>query len=725
MKRNLLILMLCFFAFTGYSQQAYQAPDLTQCNNEVFNLTAQVPTILGNQNPENFSVMFHTTLADAQAGVNAIPNPAAYVLATWPRQTIFARVSDTTSGQFATTSFDIIIGTTNLNLQNVTACGSYTLPSLTTGVNYYTQPAGQGTMIAAGTTITQTTVVYVFAQNNPCSVESSFTVTILPPEAITEEPLTLMACEIPGLEGTAYFDLGNMSEQIANNFTMMPLFNYFTTLADAQNNVNPITNIHAFQNVVTYNQTIYVRVETLCGTHVIPVVLQVIDCTAEADITGVVRLDENGDGCNVSDAPVSGIVVGYNIGNYVQYTYTDVNGNYSFYGVTEGTGNIWVQNINGQNFLATPTSLPITYSGTLLQNDFCLTAPAPVNDVVAVLSPYNLPVPGFQTSYYVGAFNAGNISSTSGTLTLTFNPALVSLSNAGGGVANGNTITWSYTNLQPQSGTGFTVSFTVAPPPTVISGTQIPFSLTVANSGTDVNPANNTYVLNQTAVNSYDPNDITVKEGEYITIAQADDYLHYTIRFQNNGTANAQKLRIALPLDVNVNSNTFQPLISSHLYRANRTTDAVEFIFDNIDLPYESANEPGSHGFVTFRIKPAFGIEVGDSMNETASIYFDFNEAIVTNTATTTVTTVSATDVVNAKTFSLLPNPANGKVRVITSEGLNANAAITITDMLGKKLISQSLFADGYVNISSLSTGIYMVSLANGATITTQKLIVK
>jgi gliding motility-associated-like protein len=63
---------------------------------------------------------------------------------------------------------------------NIVACDGYTLPALTVG-NYYTQPNGTGTMLLAGTTISTSQTIYVYAQSGTspnCSAENSFTVTI-------------------------------------------------------------------------------------------------------------------------------------------------------------------------------------------------------------------------------------------------------------------------------------------------------------------------------------------------------------------------------------------------------------------------------------------------------------------------------------------------------------------------------------------------------------------
>ncbi|MCA5172686.1 hypothetical protein K1S88_27035, partial [Klebsiella pneumoniae] len=79
------------------------------------------------------------------------------------------------------------------------------------------------------------------------------------------------------------------------------------------------------------------------------------------------------------------------------------------------------------------------------------------------------------------------------------------------------------------------VNFLVATPPTVNLGTLISVGAAVTVSGTDVNPENNTFNYDIVATNSYDPNDIHVHEGEWITEAQTDEFLNYTVRFQNTG----------------------------------------------------------------------------------------------------------------------------------------------------------------------------------------------
>jgi gliding motility-associated-like protein len=84
------------------------------------------------------------------------------------------------------TSFVVTVNTTPVvdDPADVTACDSYKLPALTSG-NYFTGPDGTGTPLFADQDITQTTTVYVFAQNGNCKDENSFEVRITPTPAFS------------------------------------------------------------------------------------------------------------------------------------------------------------------------------------------------------------------------------------------------------------------------------------------------------------------------------------------------------------------------------------------------------------------------------------------------------------------------------------------------------------------------------------------------------------
>lgn len=99
-------------------------------------------------------------------------------------------------------------------------CASYTLPRLQYG-NFYTQPGGNGTMIPAGTVITDSQTIYVYYQypESPfCIVDTNFSVRIIPFEYLPDFP-TIFDCDsytLPEL------DFGNYFDQAGGNGNQIP-----------------------------------------------------------------------------------------------------------------------------------------------------------------------------------------------------------------------------------------------------------------------------------------------------------------------------------------------------------------------------------------------------------------------------------------------------------------------------------------------------------------------
>lgn len=97
------------------------------------------------------------------------------------------------------------------SFEDIIACGSYELPETEVG-SYFTAPLGQGTEIPAGTVISESRVIYYFAQTSEasnCTDKISFNVQILPiPEV--DELEDVLVCEaapykLPELTQGEYF----------------------------------------------------------------------------------------------------------------------------------------------------------------------------------------------------------------------------------------------------------------------------------------------------------------------------------------------------------------------------------------------------------------------------------------------------------------------------------------------------------------------------------------
>ena len=146
-------------------------------------------------------------------------------------------------------------------------------------------------------------------------------------------------------------------------------------------------------------------------------------------------------------------------------------------------------------------------------------------------------------------------------------------------------------------------------------------------------------VYSATVLCSYDPNDKQVspvgyKEEGYTLIS---DELNYTVRFQNTGNAAAIDVRIIDTLSEHLDLRTFKVNQSSFPVITTMRGNIVDFYFEDIFLIDSMTNEPESHGFINYTIKPKGDIGELTEIKNTAHIVFDFNPPIVTNTTNNTM----------------------------------------------------------------------------------------
>jgi len=277
--------------------------------------------------------------------------------------------------------------------------------------------------------------------------------------------------------------------------------------------------------------------------------------------------------------------------------------------------------------------------------------------------------------------------------------------------------------LLPFSYNDYFVGFTISVPPIVESDDIVSFTATTTQNITDDNPINNQYTLNQIAVNSFDPNDKTILEGPYITPEQADGYLHFLTRFQNEGTAPANKVVITETLSFYMDYATFEPVASSHEVDIQLIGDnQLFYTYENINLPHASLDEPGSHGWMLYKVKPKSWFGGNNVLTSQSNIYFDFNPAIITNEATTQIGTLSTNDFAKSN-FKLYPNPVKDQLNIVTPD--NLEYSITVTDINGKQLYISNFSNYIKIDTSLFQTGFYIVSIFNQKNVQNFKLIKK
>jgi hypothetical protein len=147
----------------------------------------------------------------------------------------------------------------------------------------------------------------------------------------------------------------------------------------------------------------------------------------------------------------------------------------------------------------------------------------------------------------------------------------------------------------------------------------------------------------------------------------------------------------------------------------------VSFIFDNINLPDSTSNEPNSHGYIAFRIKPKPDVQLGDVFSGVAAIYFDFNTPIITNTVTTEIVAPLSVNDFNRQSIQLFPNLAKNKLEISSNQIIDK---LTVIDINGRLLKSINISDVAYsLDISNLSKGVYFLEIQYGTSKSTKKFI--
>ncbi|HEX8269449.1 MAG TPA: choice-of-anchor L domain-containing protein [Flavobacterium sp.] len=140
---------------------------------------------------------------------------------------------------------------------DVLTCESYVLPALNVG-KYYTAPGGTGTLLNAGTAITTSQTIYIYATapfNPACSDETSLDITIIDQPIVNAIPTALVkVCDEDGEnDGVTAFDLTTLTAtalgaQTGTEFSIA----YYESVANANAQTNPVTTTTA--------HTIYIRI---------------------------------------------------------------------------------------------------------------------------------------------------------------------------------------------------------------------------------------------------------------------------------------------------------------------------------------------------------------------------------------------------------------------------------------------------------------------------------
>jgi len=286
-----------------------------------------------------------------------------------------------------------------------------------------------------------------------------------------------------------------------------------------------------------------------------------------------------------------------------------------------------------------------------------------------------------------------------------------------------DSIVWDIPNLAPLQYGWLIVNFSVDT--SLVIGTGLTANGIIYPITGDFDPSNNTDTINNLTAGSWDPNAITVdKEIIHTPDLVSPPDLIYTIYFQNTGTDTAYNVRVYNVLPPELDMNTYELITTSHNATINfdPATRLIQHTFNNILLPDSNINETASHGFISYRIKPLTTLVDGDSINNIADIYFDFNAPVTTNTAITTIEDPLSINEgqVEWDKLKVFPNPVTDKITVSFESSQKNNISIELFNIYGQKV--QTLFSGStnsgmyqeQFDVSGLIDGFYFIRLENG-----------
>jgi len=449
-------------------------------------------------------------------------------------------------------------------------------------------------------------------------------------------------------------------------------------------------------------------------------------------LAGSATLDVNGDSCQTStqEIPFAKFSLGSDEG-WETSVYANQSGSLLRY-LPEGEYTLTPQVPYGMElFTLYPSQATLTLPDSIGGNpsaDFCYIATQDLDIVDVTLIPIGEARPGFDAEYRITYTNTGNIIKD-GDIVLEFPDDVLDFVSATPDITTieEGLLSWSFEGLVPFETRSIDFTMNLNSPmetPPLNNGDVLSFTARVSPIG-NVTITSYWSYLNQTVVNSFDPNDKTCLDGDELDIEDVGGSVKYMIRFENIGSADAINVVVIDTIDTNsFDIKTIEVLTASHDVRTEIDGNEVKFIFDDIYLPFDDAN---NDGYVTFRINTLDDLTLGHKLENRAGIYFDFNFPIITNTTSTEVSETTSTyfEKTSVANVTCYPNPANNVVNIsaaaeIDKVVLKTASGLTVGsyDLVSKNQSTYRLSLDGY------ASGLYLLEVHIGEEHQVRKLVI-
>ncbi len=340
--------------------------------------------------------------------------------------------------------------------------------------------------------------------------------------------------------------------------------------------------------------------------------------------------------------------------------------------------------------------------------------------------------PGFDKEYWILPYNQSSVPFSGQAIVTMVYDSLLTYQYSTPAVAshdvNTHTLTWILNTLPSPHWDWYNTrlrSFFHVPVGLSL-GQHLQTSYYISPVSGDCDSTNNEFHSSEIVTGSLDPNEKEVEPANSIT--PEDSVLHYTIHFQNCGTDSTHFIIIKDTLSSFLEPMTVKNVASSHPYSEFNVSGAgiLTWVFNPLRLVDSITNPRGSQGFVSFTVQKKKTLMLGSVLSNTASIYFDYNVPVQTNTVTDTVkeTPSSVSNLPKDKLFAVVsPNPSESGHWTLTTDENSIGSKLEVNDVNGK-LVYQSVVGKVTTPVDlNVARGVYFLKITSGTASKTLKLV--
>jgi hypothetical protein len=404
------------------------------------------------------------------------------------------------------------------------------------------------------------------------------------------------------------------------------------------------------------------------------------------------------------------------------YLTTD-GGSYAF-AVPAGTYSLNANIANTEAFQITPNQSTVFFNETdgaqTATIDFCLTPVNPFADGEITVLPFSIPYIGYETYYQIIVTNNGSLP-ISGTVFFNFDGNLANVSTAWpfADAVTDNQVAFNINQLLPFQQRTILVALMFESDPTVALPIEdYNFSAQFVVTENDVNLDDNLFNFVQPNAEAFVENAVFCLEGDNVDASEIGEYLHYAINFRNTGTAAAPFVVLRSEMESeSFDLNSIQVISATFPVTTQINGNVLEIIFDNLNL------QPEDEGNVLIRMKSNSNLQPGDTVKFGTAVYFDYDTMINTNLAETTFQAAPLSIDESQMSLGVFPNPTTAKLFIETNGQTVEN--IAVTDLAGKQLLTSKYDGTNGIDVQSLASGIYLLSIKTNNGVTTQKFMKK